>query len=70
MSLCSWFKNIICFNCCSKSKVILDFKNDQYNAMADENVTVTFNSNSPHTSVETKGYSLSDEITYNDIYNR
>lgn len=67
MTFCSWFKNIICCHCC-KAKTILDLKNDEYSAMADTDVTVSFNSNSPHTSVENKGYSLSDEITYNEIY--
>jgi hypothetical protein len=37
--------------------------------MDDNEVTVSFNT-SPHNSTDTKGYSLSDEITYNEIYNR
>jgi len=67
MSFCSWLKNIFCCKCC-KPKTILDLKNDQYNIMADENVNVTINSKSPNGSDETNRYSLSDEITYNDIY--
>jgi len=67
MTFCSWLKYIFCCNCC-KPKSILDLKNDQYNAMVDENVTVTFNTGSPNGSNETNRYSLSDEITYNDIY--
>lgn len=68
-SLCSWFKNIIysCC-CCCKSKPILDLKNDHYNTMDDNDVTVTFNSVSPKNGDENKRYSLSDEITYNEIY--
>lgn len=64
MTFCSWLKKIFC----CKPKTILDLKNDQYNAMADENVTVTFNSVSPNGSDDTNRYSLSDEFTYNDIY--
>ena len=66
MPLCSWIKNIICFKCCCKPKSILDLKNE-FNAMADTDVTVSF-AESPHNSIDTKGYSLSDEITYNEIY--
>jgi len=67
MTFCSWIKHIFCCKCC-KPKTILDFKNDQYNAMADQNVTVTFNTGSPNSSNDNNRYSLSDEITYNDIY--
>ena len=67
MSFCSWIKNIICCRCC-KPKSILDLKNE-FNAMDDNEVTVSFDT-SPHNSIDTKGYSLSDEITYNEIYNR
>lgn len=68
MSLYSWFKNIICCSCCSKPKTILDL-NNEYNAMDDTVVTVSFNSTPPNGSVDhNKGYSLSDEITYNEIY--
>lgn len=64
MSFCSWIKYIFC----CKSKPLLDLKNDQYNAMNDGDVTVTFNTGSPNGSNDTNRYSLSDEITYNDIY--
>ena len=67
MSFCSLIKYIFCCKCC-KPKSILDLKNDQYNPMADENVTVTFNTGSPKGSNDNIRYSLSDEITYNDIY--
>jgi hypothetical protein len=67
MTFGSWLKYIFCCNCC-KPKSILDLKNDQYNTMDDENVTVTFNSGSPKDNDNNKRYSLSDEITYNDIY--
>jgi hypothetical protein len=65
MSFSSWIKK---FFCCFKPKTLLDLKNE-YNAMDDNEVTVSFNT-SPHNSTDTKGYSLSDEITYNEIYNR
>ncbi len=64
MTFCSWIKYIFCCN----SKPLLDLKNDQYNAMNDGDVTVTFNTGSPKGSDDTNRYSLSDEITYNDIY--
>ena len=65
MTFSSWLKYIFCCNCC-KPKSILDLKNDQYNAMEDGDVTVTFNTASPKDN--NNRYSLSDEITYNDIY--
>jgi hypothetical protein len=67
MSFCSWIKYIFCCKC-FRSKPLLDLKNDQYNAMNDSDVTVTFNTGSPNGSNDTNRYSLSDEITYNDIY--
>jgi hypothetical protein len=68
MSIKKWFEYIFCCACCSKPKTILDL-NSEYNAMDDNEVTVSFNSTPPKGSVERdKGYSLSDEITYNDIY--
>ena len=67
MTFCSWIKYIICCNCC-KPKSILDLKSDQYNAMADSDVTVSYDSGSPKNSNDTNRYSLSDEFTYNDIY--
>lgn len=45
----------------------MDLKNE-YNSMADNDVTVVFNSESPYTTPEKNSYSLSDEITYNEIY--
>ena len=71
MSFCSWIKNIFCSccKCCYKPKSVLDLKNDQYNAMDDNEVTVSFDT-SIHNGLDSKNYSLSDEITYNEIYNR
>lgn len=66
MTFCSWFKNIFRCYCCCKPKTLLDLKNE-YNAMDDNEVTVTFDT-SHHTSPEKNSYSLSDEITYNEIY--
>jgi hypothetical protein len=68
MSFCSWIKNIIYCRCC-KPKSILDLKNE-FNAMDDTDVTVSFNPEPQHNNNDAKGYSLSDEITYNEIYNR
>ena len=65
MTFCSWFKNIFC---CFKPKTLLDLKNE-YNAMDDNEVTVSFDT-SPPSITNKNSYSLSDEITYNEIYNR
>jgi hypothetical protein len=65
MTFSSWIKNLFC---CFKPKTLLDLKNE-YNAMDDTDVTVSFNP-SPPSSTNKNSYSLSDEITYNDIYNR
>jgi|LakMenEpi03Aug12_release.lakeMendotaPanAssembly.Ray.scaffolds.fasta_scaffold5088848_1 hypothetical protein len=67
MSIKKWFEYIFCCACCFKPKTILDL--NEYNVMDDNEVTVSFNSTPPKGSVDRdKGYSLSDEITYNDIY--
>jgi hypothetical protein len=68
MTFCSWFKNIFCCRC-SKQNTLLDLKNDEYNAMTNSDVTVTFDT-SPPNSTNKNSYSLSDEITFNDIYNK
>ena len=68
MTFCSWFKHIFCCRC-SKQNTLLDLKNDEYNAMTNSDVTVTFDT-SPPNSTNKNSYSLSDEITFNDIYNK
>jgi hypothetical protein len=73
MSIKKCLEYIFCCYCCFKPKSILDL--NDYNAMDETNViynndvTVSFNSTPPKGSVDhDKGYSLSDELTYNDIY--
>ena len=67
MSIKKCLEYIFCCYCCLKPQSILDL--NEYNAMDETNVTVSFNSTPPKGSVDhDKGYSLSDEITYKEIY--